>query len=237
MTSTVPMISWKMCAAFASGDLHGRLNPANGPSFMTSLSSLDSVSHFSSIRIIPARRVPASTAAIEFDDHCVAVDLTKSPVTLSSRGPPVGPFEEKSIISLVCLACLIPKLVVHNPHYGRASTFCFFSFSFLFKKYRQALNQNRKPTPSHLDLQEIGIKQDQEVEKPRLTKTMTWKAALSAMSRFSRCGTCTVSEVTGESETLECRGRLLSLLMYICTVVLPNKQLSHYPRTPKDGII
>lgn len=45
------------------------------------------------ILIIAARCMPASTAKTDPFDHCVAVDLTRRPVTLSSVGPPPAPFQ------------------------------------------------------------------------------------------------------------------------------------------------
>ena len=48
----------------------------------------------SKILIIAAKCMPASTAKTEPFDHCVAVDLTSKPVTLSSVGPPPAPFQE-----------------------------------------------------------------------------------------------------------------------------------------------
>jgi hypothetical protein len=51
---------------------------------------------------MPARRVPASTATTELLDQLVEVDRTKSPVTASSFGPPVGPYDK-----------LVPKSVIH----------------------------------------------------------------------------------------------------------------------------
>jgi hypothetical protein len=50
--------------------------------------------------MIPLRRVPASTATTESGLHWVEVDRTSSPVTRSSRGPPVGPYQDKSAFSL-----------------------------------------------------------------------------------------------------------------------------------------
>ena len=41
---------------------------------------------------IAAKCIPASIAKTEPLDHCVAVDLTRRPVTLSSVGPPPAPF-------------------------------------------------------------------------------------------------------------------------------------------------
>ena len=49
----------------------------------------------SKIFIIAARCMPASTAKTEPLDHCVDVDLTSRPVTLSSVGPPPAPFQER----------------------------------------------------------------------------------------------------------------------------------------------
>jgi hypothetical protein len=43
-----------------------------------------------------ARWDPASTARTEFLDHCVAVERTRKPVTLSSLGPPPDPWSAVS---------------------------------------------------------------------------------------------------------------------------------------------
>lgn len=45
--------------------------------------------------MMAAKCTPASTANKERFAHCVAVDLTSKPVTLSSEGPPPAPWKRK----------------------------------------------------------------------------------------------------------------------------------------------
>lgn len=45
--------------------------------------------------MITDKCTPASTANKERFAHCVAVDLTSKPVTLSSEGPPPAPWKGK----------------------------------------------------------------------------------------------------------------------------------------------
>ncbi len=49
----------------------------------------------SRILMITDKCTPASTANKERFAHCVAVDLTSKPVTLSSEGPPPAPWKRK----------------------------------------------------------------------------------------------------------------------------------------------
>lgn len=71
----------------------------------------------SSIRVIEAKCVPASTAKSEFLVHPAAVERIRSPVTLSSLGPPPEPCETLALVH-VGLSSIVLLLGVPLSRHG-----------------------------------------------------------------------------------------------------------------------